>query len=271
MSAFDDVLRQAVADIALHGYDDRSRVDQWLVKLRDAAISGLVPERELQRRLVQSLGGKYRQHMRQVMKRHRGMDKFTLAQLQPALQVELNKRILASAQLIRLNRDESIQRTLKRFEGWATAIPKGGRRNIAKAETNDELRKYFASLPYEERRVVIDQGHKLVASLDNIIATDGKALAAVWHSHWREAGYDYRLDHKGLDKRVFVMRNNWAIKDGLMKLSGAFYTDQVEQPAQLPFCRCYYTYLYALADVPADMVTAKGRLYLQGDQRASNG
>lgn len=270
MSQFTDVLRDAVADIALHGYDDRARVDGWLRRLRDAAKASLVPETELERRLVQALGGTYRLHMRRIEKRHRGMDRFTVASITPALQVELNKRIVASANLISLNRDESIQRTLKRFEGWATAIPKGGRRNIAKSETTEELRKYFASLPFEERRVVTDQGHKLIAALDNIIATDGKALAAVWHSHWREAGYDYRIDHKGLDSRVFVTRDNWALKQGLMKTSGKFYTDQIEQPAQLPFCRCYYTYLYALGDLPDDMLTAKGRMYLQGDRRAAN-
>lgn len=263
MSEFNDVLRQAIADISRHGYDDRARVDQWLIRLRDAARQSLVPESELQRRLVKALGGQYRRHMRVVQRRHQNLERYKLQQMDPALHAELNRRILASAKLISLNRDESIQRTLKRFEGWATAIPKGGRRNIAKAETDKELSRAFASLPFEERRVVIDQGHKLVAAIDDIIARDGQALAAIWHSHWRESGYDYRDAHKAFDRRVFVMRGNWALKEGLMRLGGQFYADQVEQPAQLPFCRCYYTYLYALGDLPQDMLTAKGRMALQ--------
>lgn len=236
MATFAEILRDAVADIAIHGYDDRTRVDKWLARLREAARQSLVPETEMQRRLVQALGGTYRKHMRQVMKRHRGIDRYTLQQLQPSLHLELNRRVQASAQLITLNRDESIQRTLKRFEGWATAMPKGGRRNVDKPEAAAELKRSFASLPFEERRVVIDQGHKLIAALDDIIATDGGALAGVWHSHWREMGYDYRARHKEFDKRVFVLRNNWAMKQGLMKPAGQFYADQVEQPAQLPFC-----------------------------------
>ena len=265
MAAFNDVLRDAIADIAAHGYDDRTRVDAWLVRLREAARQGLVPEAELQRRLVKALGGKYRQHMKltNLSRRHRGIDAFTLQQMEPSLRKALDRRIQASAKLISLNRDASIQRTLQRFEGWATSVPKGGSKNIDRRDTDADLKKAFASLPFEERRVIIDQGHKLISAIDDIIAVDGKALAAVWHSHWREIGYDYRPRHKQYDTRIFVMRGNWALDQGLMKASGRFYTDQIEKPAELPFCRCYYTFLYALADLPDDMLTAKGRMALQ--------
>lgn len=272
--AFDQILREAIADIAEHGYDDRTRVDAWLVRLREAARQGLVPEAELQRRLVNALGTRYRQHMRVVAigRRHQGLDHFTIAQLEPGLRKALDRRILASAQLIRFNREESINRTLRRFEGWATSVPKGGSRNVDRRDTDKNLRKAFASLPFEERRVIIDQGHKLIASIDDVIATDGKALAAIWHSHWREAGYDFRPRHKQLDKRVFVMRGNWALAQGLMKPAGQFYTDQIEKPAELPFCRCYYTYLYSLNDLPEDMLTAKGRMALkEGVRHAAYG
>lgn len=271
-AAFTDILRAAVADLAAHGYDDRTRVDAWLVKLRDAARAALVPEAELKRRLVKTLGGKFRRHLSHttVFRRHQGLEQFTLRQIEPSLRRELDRRILASARLITLNRDASIQRTLARFEGWATAIPKGGSRAIDKPEETKDLKKAFASLPFEERRVIIDQGHKLLSSIDNILAVDGGALAAVWHSHWRETNYDYRPEHKKFDKRVFVIRGSSALKDGLIKPAGRFYIDQIEAPAEEPFCRCYYTYLYSLADLPPEMLTAKGQLALRGDRRAAN-
>lgn len=269
MSAFEQVLREAISDITEHGYDDRTRLDTWLVRLREAARQGLVPEAEIQRRLVKALGGRFRLHMRMtnLTRRHRGIDVFTLQQMQPQLQRVLNQRIQSSANLIRLNRNASIQRTLQRFEGWATSVPKGGSRAIDRGEVTKTLRRAFASLPFEERRVIIDQGHKLISSIDNVVAVDGKALAAVWHSHWREIGYDYRPRHKQLDTRVFVMRGNWAQQQGLMKPSGRFYTDQIEQPAELPFCRCYYTFLYSLNDLPEDMLTAKGKMALREGDR----
>jgi hypothetical protein len=274
MSEFDDILREAVADITVHGYDDRARVDQWLVRLREAARAALVPENLLQQRLVKALGNRFRQHMRlvNIKRRHPGLAQFTLQQLEPSLQRELQRRILASAKLITLNRDASINRTLQRFEGWATSVPKGGSRAVDRTETTKKLRRAFASLPFEERRVIVDQGHKLIASIDEVLATDGGAVAAVWHSHWRETGYDYRPRHKQFDQRVFVVRGNWALKQGLVKLGGQLYTDQIEKPAELPFCRCFHTYLYSLADVPAAMLTAKGKMALrEGDRHAAYG
>lgn len=273
MGPFDDVLRDAVEDISVHGYDDRGRIDSWVVKLREAESASMISEEDMKRRLTSALDTAYRRHMKstQLLKRHQGLSKFKLQQLEPSLRRELNRRILASAGLISLNRQASIQRTLHRFEGWATSVPKGGSRAIDRREVTKNLRKAFASLPFEERRVVIDQGHKLISSISNIVATDGGAIAAIWHSHWREVGYDYRPRHKQLDDRIFVMRDNWAIRDGLMKLGGRFYTDQIEAPAEQPFCRCYYTYLYALGDLPDDMLTAKGRMALKGEHRVVNG
>lgn len=271
MASFNDVLREAVADLTEHGYDDRERVDRWLVRLREAATASMISEQELNERLTKSLGMRFRKHMRTVAKRHRGMDRFAITNIEPALRRDLDRRILASVKLIRLNRAASIQKTLQRFEGWSTAIPKGGSRAVDRRETVDDIGKAVRGIPLEERRVAIDQGHKLLASIDATIATAGEAIAAIWHSHWREIGYDYRPDHKQLDGGVFLIRNTWATKDGLVKKPGdKQYSDQVVQPAVEPFCRCYWQYLYALADLPEEYLTAKGRLALKGGRRAAN-
>jgi hypothetical protein len=37
------------------------------------------------------------------------------------------------------------------------------------------------------------------------------------------------------------------------------YTDQITQPAEEVNCRCYYEYIYNLADLPDEMLTEKGR------------
>jgi hypothetical protein len=121
------------------------------------------------------------------------------------------------------------------------------------------MRRAFTSLPFIERRVIVDQGHKLTASIHEIVAIDGGAIAGIWHSRWREIGYDYREDHKDRDRRIYVIRNNWALKRGLMRLAGREYTDQITQPAEEVFCRCHYEYLYTLRDLPPDMLTTKGR------------
>jgi hypothetical protein len=269
-ATFSEVLRAAVADLAEHGYDDRARVDAWLLKLREAAEASLIPETQLRARLAKGFGSKFHRYLssNQLLKRHRNLDRFTIKQVAPQLRRELDKRIMASARLIVLNRDSAIQKTLQRFEGWATAIPKGGSRNVDRKEANAGIGKAIRGIPFEERRVAVDQGHKLIASVDETLAVAGDAIAAVFRSHWREIGYDYRLRHKQFDGRIFVVRDNWAMGDGLMKLGGRVYTDQIERPAELPFCRCYYTYLYSLADLPTDMLTAKGKMALQQRRKA---
>ena len=54
-----------------------------------------------------------------------------------------------------------------------------------------------------------------------------------------------------------------------MKPGRAGYTDEITQPAEEPFCRCYYVYLYSLGRVPDDMITKKGRAALVEARRAA--
>ena len=55
------------------------------------------------------------------------------------------------------------------------------------------------------------------------------------------------------------MRGNWALTQGLMRLAGRQYSDQITQPGEEVFCRCTYLYVYGLADIPPDMLTELGR------------
>lgn len=132
----------------------------------------------------------------------------------------------------------------------------------------DHIQKSAQQVDYEARRVMIDQSHKLIANIDNIIATSNNAIAAEWHSHWRQAGYDYREDHKERDKLVYLIRGNWAQKNGYVKAGSAGYLDAITQPGEEVFCRCYVTYLYNLRSIPEDMLTQKGRKFLESMKAA---
>ncbi len=265
-------LREAVADFIKFGYDSPERLEYWLRRLRETIDGSLMPERELRRKLTHQLSTVFHRTVRdeKLLKRHHGISQFTLHTLKPVLRKELEKRILSSASLIRLNREASIQRTLQRFSGWASSIPTGGSRVETFKDLDPKLKRAFASLPFEERRVITDQGHKLVAAVNQLVAEEAGAIAGVWNSHYHQAGYDYRQDHKQFDldshKRPFVVRENWAIREGLMKDKGPF-TDQIVQTGEEPFCRCYYTYLYSLRDIPRDMLTKAGLEKLLASER----
>jgi hypothetical protein len=263
---FYSVLTAAINDLAEHGFDSVERIAGWTRKLRNAAERSLVDPASIETQLRDALARKYSDMVDGggLLKLHTGVPRFTIDRLRPALRTVLDQRIAASASLIRLNRDEAINKTLRRFQGWSTSIPAGGAAEPDKAQTKKAIRKSLAQLPFEERRVLIDQGHKLVASISDIVATDGGAIAGMWRSHWRQAGYDYREDHKERDGRFWLVRGSWAHNAGLVRPApGAGFTDDQTQPAEEISCRCAYQYIYALRDLPADMLTAKGKATLE--------
>lgn len=259
-TAFYRLLSAAIDDFLEHGFDSQERLESWLRQIRISARDALVPQYVLERELRAALTIAFKGATTPaaLLRRHPGIDRFAIDRVKPQLRAELDRRILASANLIKLNRDASIEKTLQRFSGWATSIPIGGTEAGKRTETAQNVRRGISGLPYEERRVIVDQGHKLSAAVSDIIAKDGGAIAAQW-KHVEEIGYNARPEHEARNDKWFVIRDNWAIRDGLMKLAGRKYTDQIEQPAELPFCRCTYRYVMTLRDLPAEMLTAKGK------------
>lgn len=263
--SFYEVITAAINDIVMNGFDTQKRIDDWLVKIRIAAVASLTPERHVEEATSQAMRGIYQRMIvnRQILKYHPDISNFTLDMVRPKLRNELDRRILANAALIRLNREIAIQRTLQRFAGWSTSIPKGGSDVAEKVEVKKAIRKSLASLPFEERRVAIDQGHKFISSLNSILAVDQGALAGTWHSHWRRPGYNYREDHKDRDEKVYVVRGNWALAKGLMKVGLDGYSDQITQPGEEVYCSCSYAYIYNLTSIPDELLTEKGRRALE--------
>ena len=255
-----DVVNRAVDDVVKHGFDSMDRIKFWEERITAAAQKAMGSTAHMEKLLRDGLVSMYRKLVENgdIAKYHPGVSRFTIDKLRPKLHSELERRILASANLIKLNRTRMVTQTLQRFSGWATSVPAGGSKTQKKRDEAAKLKKPLKSLPYEQRRVLIDQGHKFTGALNEIIAVDGGAIAGRWHSHWRTPGYDYREDHKDRDQKVYAVRGNWALKAGLMKAGPAGFYDKITAVGEEPFCRCYMTWLYNLRDLPPDMVTAKG-------------
>ncbi len=235
---FFEVITAAVNDFVQHGYDSSERLEFWMQRIAEAARRDMVSRGFLEETLRKHLHTLYQKYVDRggLLKNNPGVSRFTLEMVKPQLRAELDRRIYASAQLIQLNREASIQQTLQRFSGWATSIPAGGSDVVERVETKRAIRKSLTSLPFEERRVIIDQGHKFAAALSETVALAGGALAAIWHSHWRQQNYNYREDHKERDMKVYAVRDNWALQKGLMKAGSAGYTDEVTSPGEEVFC-----------------------------------
>jgi hypothetical protein len=255
-----EVLSDAIEDFAEHGYDSAERVLYWSRKIKDAAEATMSSPSQMEEMLREALAATYRRMVEkgEIAKWHQGVGRFTIERLRPQLRAELDRRILASADLIRLNKQEAVAKTLHRFSGWATSIPKGGSDAIKKGAEKADLKKAMRSLPFVERRVLIDQGHKLVASINEIVARDGAALAGTWRSNFRQYGYDYRETHKERDGHTYLLRDTWALKAGFIKPGPDGYYDEITSAAQEPYCRCRIVWLYNLRDLPPNMLTKKG-------------
>lgn len=270
---FQQVLSEAIDDMLLHGFDSVERVQHWTRQLQEAAKGSVrMSEQDLAKMLREELARTYQRLVEEggLAKFHPGVGRFTVEKLKPAMRSELDRRIMASADLIKLNREQAVAKTLQRFQGWSTSIPPNGVSGEKRAVVKANVRKSLTSLPFEERRVLIDQGHKLTAAISEIVASDGGAIAVVWRSHWRQAGYDYREDHKERDEQVYLVRDSWAHQRGLVKKGGNPFYDEIESFGQLPFCRCYGRWIYNLRDLPKEMLTKKGEEAL-GEARAKAG
>lgn len=264
-----DVVDAAIKDLAEHGFDSQDRLSMWEERIRRAAEAALGPSARMEELLRDVLRATYEKLIGsgKAAKFHPGVARWTIEKVRPALRAELDRRILASANLIRLRRKQRIAETLARFSGWATSIPAGGSDNVEARAERERVKKPLANLPYEERRVLTDQGHKLTSAINSVVAVGGGAIAAVWHSRWRQPNYDYRIDHKERDLVVYGIRGAWAYEKGLAKKPPGGWTDEITQPAEEVFCRCQYVYVYtlpALARLAPDSITKKGIEALEG-------
>ena len=259
--SFYKTVTAAVSDIIEHGYDNQSRVEDWTRRIREAAERDLTPHKELEAALVKNLKATFNRMVnrnQQILQFHPNVPEFAISNVMPKLRSELDRRVMSSANIIKLNRERAIEETVQRYQGWATSIPPGGTKVAERLKIKKNISASLKKLPFKERRVIVDQSHKMVANLNEIIAIEGNAIAAKWHSNWREPNYDYRLDHKERDEKIYAIRGSYALKNGWMN-KGAGYTDDMTKPGEEPNCQCFETHLYILQDLPARMLTKKGK------------
>ena len=262
---FFEVLTAAVNDIIEYGFDSKSRIDGWVSRIREAANRSLMSEDAMKREMEKALHAAFTRLVTKGGMVNKDVSRYTVDRLKPKLRAELDRRIMASANLITYNRDECISNTLRRFEGWATSIPKGGSKAVDRNEEKANIKKSLGKMSFEQRRVVIDQTHKLISNINDIVAIDNGAIAAEWHSHWRQPNYNYRKDHKERDDVIYVIKGNWASEKGFIKAING-YTDDITMPGEEVYCRCNYKYIYNLRQLPQEMLTKKGELALQSSK-----
>lgn len=250
----------AISHFQQYGFTSQAELDRWVSRIRRAALLQLKTPAETERELKRILTERYANLVTKggLLRSMPEVSRFTLEKIKPKLRKELDRRIIASANLISLNRQDAVTTTIRRFQGWATSIQAGGSRAVDKKAEKEAIRKPLSKMPFLERRVVIDQTHKLIDSIRDITAVDGGAIAGQWLSPWRRQGYDYRKDHRERDERFYAVRGCWALEQGKMKAGPNGYTDEITRPGEEVYCSCSYRYVFTLGSLPADMLTKAG-------------
>jgi len=263
---FRTLLLEALREFGEKGYSNPADLHDWLIRLH-AALEYELPTDEFTRRQLTKVLTQvfFRDLKGGLVKRVPGISRYTLDRIAPSLRAELDRRIFAGVDLIRLNRRKVTQQTLQRFSGWVTSVPKGGRPKPDIREAASNIGKSVAQVKYEARRVAIDQGHKLSAAIAHVAAGAQGAIAAIWHDRGEhDHSYDARPAHLKRSGTMFLVRGSWAMADGLVKKGGLSYTDEIEQPAELPGCSCFYEYVSTPHALPDELLTAKGRGFVKG-------
>lgn len=259
MGTFFETITNAIRDFEENGFDSAERLQYWVDRIRRAAAESMTPESVLNETLTRALQGIYKKLIDdgQIIKAHSGVSRFTVDRLKPQLRAELDRRMMASRSLIKLNREQAVERCVQRLAGWASSIPAGGSRAVDVKDTKEHIRKAMTSLPFEERRCIIDQSAKFSASLNEIVAVDGGAIAMRWNIR-HSAGYKNRPDHKEREGKIYLLRSSWAKDKNLVKPGPAGYYDDITKVGEEVYCSCFATWLYALRDLPEEMLTKKG-------------
>ncbi len=230
---------------------DMDELVRWLNRLRDA-LRGEMPTDEMIHAMVKRyLSGRYRTVTKSINVRHALPRRIGPEAIAAEFRPYLQDRIRASVELIKLNRDEEIERQLRRFAGWATGARIAQKGSDDFAELKKGTHKALSSMTYVRRRVCIDQGHKLMAAIDDTIAQQYGALAREWRHIIPHAGYDSRKEHLARDHKIYAVRGAKGVKPD----KNGYVDELDDQPGELPYCSCFYLSIYNPDELPEDMRT----------------
>ena len=228
---------------------DMDELVRWLNRLRDA-LRGDMPTDEMIRAMVSRyMQGRYRTITKSINVRHALPRRIGPEAIAAEFRPYLAERIKAAAELIKLNRDEEIERQTRRFAGWATGASLSKQSKDDFDDLKKSTHKALKSMTYVRRRVCIDQGHKLMAAIDDTIAQQYGALAREWRHIIPHAGYDSRKEHLARDHKIYAVRGAKGVKPD----KNGYVDELDDQPGELPYCSCFYRSIYNPADLPEDM------------------
>ena len=192
--SFFDVLTRAARHFQTHGYISKDELEDWLRQIDRAMRASLTPQYVLEKMMRDTLGSVYERLVERggVLRANPGVERWTLERIKPSLRAELDRSILASANLIKLNREEAITKTIRRFSGWATSIPAGGSKATDKAEAKKRFNEMMTEI-------------KGAASADDLTALKASLALPSPHPLTAEQGKALKTARRTVDDAAYAV------------------------------------------------------------------
>jgi len=160
-------------------------------------------------------------------------------------------------------RDYQIRQFEQLLDDFISLTPKGGAKDKEiKSKISEIKREAKCLMKWNELFAILKQS-ALVSEIDYVFTLKNNPIAAIWTYNELDENCEYPManNHQELDKTVYVVPDNWAIKDGLVN-AGAGFIDEIIRPRREIGCTCSFQWLFSLRDLPDEMLTKKGALYL---------
>lgn len=257
--SFESALYQHAADLIRIGQANPSRMEditanlrrmgnEWVQDLFESDVQTL--KAELNHTFRRFAEGGFKRELPEIKA-------YRIERIKPKLRAELDRRIANAASLIKINRQNMINDAIQRFVGWSTG-------DISQLITppRDLTNMDKAGNDYTVRRCRIDQRQKLRANIADIAALDLGAIAFYWRGSKDDRE---RKLHTERNDKLYLIRNSWADKQGLLNVRGAEgWNDFTEtkddgMPGIPIYCRCHAEYVFNLDSLPINCLSEKGK------------
>jgi len=151
-------------------------------------------------------------------------------------------------------RQRELLAALNTFEQWALSIPLGGTKEKSFRDEARSVRLELKSFSKWDKYFAQVKSRNFMNEINRIIAEFNGAIAARWH--FRSLCEEPM--HKERDGEIYLIRGNWASEKGFIDDHKTKFTESLSLPGN-DGCMCSYCHLSGLRDLPAELLTPKGK------------
>jgi hypothetical protein len=139
---------------------------------------------------------------------------------------------------------------------FLAGIPAGGTKTALVRSHVNPLKRTLNDLVQWDADMHRLQSMSVVSEVDDFLRpSGGDALAMSWHYAPSSCLVP---SHKALDGRVYVVRDTWAIKKGLVHAGPNGFTDETRKFRREIGCMCSSTWLFYALSLPEEVLTPEG-------------